>query len=58
VTYRVILQPWAERDIQVAAHWIRLESKSSAIALRWVRGIRTKIPAKNVATRFGIIYYS
>jgi plasmid stabilization system protein ParE len=43
VTYRVILQPRAERDIQQAARWIRDQAKSSAIALRWVRGIRSKI---------------
>jgi plasmid stabilization system protein ParE len=43
VIYRVILQPRAERDLQEAAHWIREQSKSSAIALRWVLGIRSKI---------------
>jgi plasmid stabilization system protein ParE len=43
VTYHVILQPRAERDIQQAADWIRQDSNSSAITLRWVRSIRTKI---------------
>jgi plasmid stabilization system protein ParE len=43
VTYRVILQPRAEGDIFAAADWIHAESKSSAIALRWVRGLRAKI---------------
>lgn len=43
MTYRVILQPRAERDIQEVAHWLRKESKSSAIAMRWLRGIRSKI---------------
>jgi plasmid stabilization system protein ParE len=43
VTYRVILQPRAERDIQGAAYWIRDESKSLSIALRWIRGIRSRI---------------
>jgi plasmid stabilization system protein ParE len=43
VTYRVILQPRAERDIQGVAYWIREESKSASIALRWVRGIRSKM---------------
>lgn len=43
MTCTVILQPRAERDIQGAAYWIREESKSSTIALRWIRGIRSKI---------------
>ena len=43
MTYRVILQPRAERDVFAAADWIHAESKSSAIALRWVRGLRAKI---------------
>jgi plasmid stabilization system protein ParE len=43
VTYRVIVQPRAERDIQGAALWIRAESKSSTIALRWIRTIHSKI---------------
>jgi plasmid stabilization system protein ParE len=43
MTYRVIVQPRAERDIRDAARWIREQSKSPATALRWVRGIRAKI---------------
>ena len=43
MTYRVIIQPRAERDIWAAAQWIEDESKSAAKALRWVRGIRAKI---------------
>lgn len=43
MTYRVILQPRAERDILAAADWIRTESKSSSIAVRWAHGLRSKI---------------
>ncbi|WP_435020460.1 type II toxin-antitoxin system RelE/ParE family toxin [Tundrisphaera sp. TA3] len=43
MTYRVILQPQAERDIRDAARWILDHSKSSAPALRWVRSIRSRI---------------
>jgi plasmid stabilization system protein ParE len=43
VTFRVILQPRAERDIRAAARWIEERSKSPARALRWVRGIRARI---------------
>jgi plasmid stabilization system protein ParE len=41
--FRVVIQPGAERDIWVAAQWIEDQSKSSAKALRWVRGIRAKV---------------
>ena len=43
MTYRVIIQPRAERDIWAAAQWIEDQSKSSAKALRWVRSIRARI---------------
>jgi plasmid stabilization system protein ParE len=43
VTYRVVIQPRAEREIRDAARWIRDRSKSPATALRWVRGLRAKI---------------
>jgi plasmid stabilization system protein ParE len=43
MTYRVIIQPKAERDIQQAAQYILDQSKSPATALRWVRGIRAKL---------------
>jgi plasmid stabilization system protein ParE len=41
--YRVVIQPRAERDIQVAAHWILGQSGSPATALRWARNLRAKI---------------
>jgi plasmid stabilization system protein ParE len=43
MTYRVIIQPRAEREIQTAARRAFTESKSRTKALRWVRTIRTKI---------------
>src|ERR1700753_2185655 len=43
MTFHVILQPRAERDIQIAAFWILEQSKANATALRWARGIRAKI---------------
>jgi plasmid stabilization system protein ParE len=41
--YHVVVQPRAERDIQLAAHWILGQSGSLASALRWARALRTKI---------------
>jgi DNA-damage-inducible protein J len=41
--YCVVIQPRAERDIQVAAHWILGQSGSPAAALRWARNLRAKI---------------
>ena len=43
MTYRVIIQPRAERDIGAAAQWLEAQSRSAAKALRWVRGIRAKM---------------
>ncbi|MGO9443149.1 MAG: type II toxin-antitoxin system RelE/ParE family toxin [Thiobacillaceae bacterium] len=43
MTFRVVIQPGAERDIWAAAQWIEDQSKSPAKALRWVRGIRAKV---------------
>ncbi|HEU5117192.1 MAG TPA: type II toxin-antitoxin system RelE/ParE family toxin [Isosphaeraceae bacterium] len=43
MTYRVILQPRAEREIQRYAYWLLEQSKSSTTASKWVRGIRSKI---------------
>jgi hypothetical protein len=43
MSYRVMNQPRAERDIWAAPQWIEDRSKSAAKALRWVRGIRAKI---------------
>jgi plasmid stabilization system protein ParE len=43
MTYQVIIQPVAERDIWAAAGWIAEQSKSTAKALRWLRGVRACI---------------
>jgi plasmid stabilization system protein ParE len=43
MTYRVVLQPRAEREIRNAARWVFTESRSQATALRWVRTIRARI---------------
>ena len=43
MTYRVIVQPRAARDIWAAAQWLEDQSRSPAKALRLVRGIRAKI---------------
>lgn len=43
MTYRVIIQPEAERDIREAAAWIREHARSTTPALRWLRGIRSAI---------------
>ncbi len=43
MTYRVMLQPRAEREIWAAARWIDEQAKSPAKALRWVRSIRARI---------------
>lgn len=43
MSYRIILQPRAERDLWSAAHWIEGQSKSPAKALRWIRGVRARI---------------
>jgi plasmid stabilization system protein ParE len=43
MTYDVVIQPEAERDIRTSAHWIFERAASSAPALRWVRSLRTKI---------------
>lgn len=43
MTYQVILQPRAEREIREAALWIREQAKSPTPALRWARSIRAKI---------------
>jgi plasmid stabilization system protein ParE len=41
--YRVVVQPRAERDIRLAAHWIYSQSSSAATALRWLRRLRATI---------------
>lgn len=43
MSYRVILQPRAERELLAAARWLEGQSQSTAKALRWVRSVRTKI---------------
>ena len=43
MTYHVVVQPRAERDIQLAAHWILGQSGSPATAVRWARSLRAKI---------------
>lgn len=43
MTYRVIIQPRAEQDIQQAALYILEQSKSPATAQRWARSIRAKL---------------
>ena len=43
MTYRVVFQPRAVRDIGGAAQWIEDQAKSPAKALKWVRSIRKKI---------------
>ncbi len=43
MTYRVIIQPRAERDIWATAQWIEAQSNSWSKALRWVRGMRARI---------------
>ena len=43
MTFRVVIQPRAERDIWAAAQWIEDQSASAAKALRWARSIRARI---------------
>ena len=43
MTYHVVVQPRAERDIRIAAHWKLGQSASLATALRWARNLRAKI---------------
>lgn len=43
MTYRVIIQPRAQQDIQQAARFLLDQSKSPATALRWIQNIRTKL---------------
>lgn len=43
MTFRVVIQPAAERDIEMAADWIGEQSHSPLKALRWVRAIRAKM---------------
>jgi plasmid stabilization system protein ParE len=43
MTYYVVVQPRAQRDIHLAAHWILGQSGSPAAAVRWARKLRAKI---------------
>jgi plasmid stabilization system protein ParE len=43
MTFQVIIQPVAERNIRQQVEWIVAQSNSPATALRWARAIRTKI---------------
>jgi plasmid stabilization system protein ParE len=43
MTFHVVIQPRAARDIEYAAHFLLDRSKSPAVARRWTRGIRAKI---------------
>jgi len=43
VSFRVVVQPRAELDLLDVARFLLDRSKSSTIALRWLRGIRAKI---------------
>ena len=45
MTYRVMIEPRAERDIENAARWVFQESKSRTAALSWVGMIRGEIEA-------------
>jgi hypothetical protein len=47
MTYRVMIQPRAEREIENAARRVFTESRSRATALRWVRTTRAKIETLN-----------
>jgi plasmid stabilization system protein ParE len=48
MTYRVVVEPRAERDIQLAAHWILGQSGSRATAVRWARKLRGTIATLKV----------
>jgi plasmid stabilization system protein ParE len=43
MTFQVIIQPRAERDIEATAVRILDQSGSAAVALRWMRGIRASV---------------
>lgn len=43
MTYHVVIQPRAERDIRTAVLWMLGRSASRATAVRWARSLRQKI---------------
>jgi hypothetical protein len=49
MTYQVVIQPRAERDIRTAALWILGQSRSRATALRWARDLRAKIATLKIS---------
>ena len=51
MTFRVVVQPGAERDIEMAADWIEGQSHSPHKALRWVRAIRAKMDTLKVSPK-------
>ena len=51
MTYHVVVQPRAERDIQLAAHWILGQSGSPATAVRWARKLRSDRDAEGQPRR-------
>jgi len=42
MTYQVLVEPRAMRDLWAAAQWIEAQAKSPAKALQWVRSVRAK----------------
>jgi plasmid stabilization system protein ParE len=51
MTYRVVIQPRAERDIRTAALGILGRSGSRATALRWARNLHAKIAGLTTTPR-------
>src|SRR5262245_29922558 len=49
MTYHVVIQPQAEREIRAAALWILGQSRSRTTALRWARNLRTKIATLKIS---------
>ncbi len=43
MTFEVVVEPGAERDIRTAALWILGATGSRATALRWVRSLRARL---------------
>ena len=43
MTYRIIVQPSARRDIAEVAQYLRRESGSASAAVRWARGLQCRI---------------
>jgi plasmid stabilization system protein ParE len=51
MTFDVVVEPRAERDIRTAAIWILGQSTSRTIAVRWVRSLRAKIASLRINPR-------